>query len=169
MSGHAAPLSLSLYFRMMLFANSLDKMGAGRCRLKPIGKILGFVGYPSVTYFHDAHRLRRYAVLGKYEFSDPEIAASDNSSDRKTFFVWLEKSALLNVVPASDSLARLRIIKYSILVINLMFELEIARVRSIPMAFQREPHRSIIHPNLLIRLRQCSGLLQKGGQIPASL
>jgi hypothetical protein len=29
-----------------------------------------------------------------------------------------------------------------------MFELEIARVRSIPMALQRQPHGSIIHLNL---------------------
>jgi hypothetical protein len=29
-----------------------------------------------------------------------------------------------------------------------MFDLEIARVRSIPMALQRHPHSSIIHLNL---------------------
>jgi hypothetical protein len=29
-----------------------------------------------------------------------------------------------------------------------MFDLEIARVRSIPMALQRRPHGSIIHLNL---------------------
>src|SRR5205814_6182717 len=45
MSGSRGPLSSSLYFRMTLFAYSLDKMGAGRCRLKPIGEILGFVGH----------------------------------------------------------------------------------------------------------------------------
>src|ERR1700680_4749703 len=117
-------------------------------RVKPIGEILRFVGHQSFAEFHDAHRVRWYAVIGKYEFSDPEIAAADNSPDRKTLLVRLDESALLNVVPTADSLARLRIIKHSILAVNFMFDLEIARVRSIPMALQGHPHGSIIHHNL---------------------
>jgi hypothetical protein len=54
----------------------------------------------------------------------------------------------LNVAPATDPLARLRIIKHGILAVDFMFDLEIARVRSIPMALQRRPHGSIIHLNL---------------------
>src|SRR6202163_4222030 len=118
------------------------------CGVKPISEILRFVGHQSFAEFHDAHRVRWYAVIGKYEFSDPEIAAADNSPDRKTLLVWLDESALLNVVPAADPLARLRIIKHSILAVNFMFDLEIARVRSIPMALQRHPHGSLIHHNL---------------------
>jgi len=38
--------------------------------------------------------------------------------------------------------------KHSILAVDFMFDLEIARVRSIPMALQRHPHGSIIHLNL---------------------
>src|SRR5467141_3299660 len=123
-------------------------MRTRRCRVKPIGEILRFVGHQSFAEFHDAHRVRWYAVIGKYEFSDPEIAAADNSPDRKTLLVWLDEPALLNVVPAADPLARLRIIKHSILAVDFMFDLEIARVRSIPMALQRHPHGSIIHLNL---------------------
>src|SRR5438876_262003 len=100
------------------------------CRVEPIGEILRFVGDQSFAEFHDAHRVRWYAVISKYEFSDPEIAAADNSPDRKTLLVWLDGSALLNVVPAADPLARLRIIKHSILAVDFMFDLEIARVRS---------------------------------------
>src|SRR5260370_4903798 len=114
-------------------------------RVKPICEILGFVGHQSLAEFHDAHRVRWCAVIGKYEFSDPEIAAADNSPDRKTFLVWLDVSALLNVVPAADPLARLRIIKHGILAVDFMFDLEIARVRSIPMALQHHPHGSIVH------------------------
>src|SRR5437660_4960874 len=44
----------------------------------------------SPSEYHDAHRIRWYAVIGKYEFSDPEIAAADNSPDRKTLLVRLE-------------------------------------------------------------------------------
>ena len=59
-------------------------------RVEPIGEILRFVGHPSFAEFHDAHRVRRYAVIGKHEFGDPEIAAADNPPDRKTLLVWLE-------------------------------------------------------------------------------
>src|ERR1700738_3286531 len=49
------------------------------CRVKPIGEILRFVGHQSFAEFHDAHRVRWHAVIGKYEFSDPEIAAAEAS------------------------------------------------------------------------------------------
>src|SRR3979490_142998 len=119
------------------------------CRVKPIGEILRFVGHQSFAEFHDAHRVRWYAVIVKHEFSDPEIAAADNSPDRKSLLVWLDESAFLNVVPAADPLARLRIIKHGILAVDFMFGLEIVGVRSVPMARQRLPHGSIIHRNLL--------------------
>src|SRR5258708_39529805 len=118
------------------------------CGVKPIGEILRFVGDLSVAEFHDAHRVGWYAVIGEYEFSDPEIAAADHSPDRKTLLVWLDEPALLNVAPAADPFARLRIIKHGILAVDFMLGLEIARVRSIPMALQRRPHGSIIHLNL---------------------
>src|SRR6266480_2854557 len=102
-------------------------------RVEPIGEILRFVGHLPFAEFHDAHRVRWYAVIAEYEFSDPEIAAADNSPDRKTLLVWLDGSALLNVAPAADPLARLRIIKHGILVVDVMLGLEIARVRSLPM------------------------------------
>jgi len=51
-------------------------------------------------------------------------------------------------VPAADPLARLRIIKHRIFAVDFMFDLEIARVRSIPMALQRHLHGSIIHLDL---------------------
>src|SRR3979411_71959 len=118
------------------------------CGVKPVGEILRFVDHQSFAEFHDAHRVRWYAVIGKHEFSDPEIAAADNSPDRETLLVWLDDAALLNVVPPADPLARLWIIKHSILAVDFVFDIEIARVRSIPMALQRHPHGSIIHLNL---------------------
>src|SRR3981189_1259703 len=118
------------------------------CRVKPVGEILRFVDHQSFAEFHDAHRVRWHAVIGKHEFSDPELAAADNSPDRKAFLVWLDGSALLNVMPAANPLARLRIIDHSILTVDFMFDLEIARVRSIPMALQRRPRGLIIHLNL---------------------
>src|SRR5271168_3988651 len=102
-------------------------MRTRRSRVKPIGKILRFVGHQSFAEFHDAHRVRRYAVIAKYEFSDPEIAAADDSLDRETLLVRLDESALLNVVPAADPFARLRIIKHGILAVDFMFDVEIVR------------------------------------------
>src|SRR5262249_20665132 len=119
-----------------------------RRRVKVIGEILRFVGHQSFAEFHDAHSVRWSTVIGKYEFRDPEIAAADNSPDRETLLVWLKESALLNVDPAADALAGLRIIKHRILAVDFMFDLEIARIRSIPMVLQRRPHGSIIHLNL---------------------
>src|SRR6267154_454201 len=117
------------------------------CGIKPVGEILRFVGHQSFAELHDAHRVRRYAVIGQYEFGDPEIAAADNSPDRKTLLVWLDEPALLNVVPAADPLARLRIIEHGILAVDFMFDLEIARVGSSPVALQGPPHSFILHLN----------------------
>src|SRR5712671_4895955 len=117
-------------------------------RVEPICEILRFVGHQSFAEFHDAHHVSWYAVIGHYVFSDPKIAATDNSPDRKTLLIWLDESALLNVMPTADPLARLRIIKHGILAVDFMFDLEIARVRSSPMALQCHPHGSIIHLNL---------------------
>jgi len=115
-------------------------MGVRRCWVKPIGEILGFVGHQALAEFHDAHRVRWYAVIGKCKFSDPVIAAADDSPDRKTLLVWLDESVLLNVVPAADPLARLRRIKHSVHAVDFVLDLEIGRVRSIPMPLQRRPH-----------------------------
>src|SRR3979411_1368798 len=114
------------------------------CGVKPVGEILRFVGHLSFAEFHDAHRVGWVAVIAKYEFSDPEIAAAEHSPDRKTLVVWLDESALLNVVPAADPLARLRIIEHGILAVDFMFDLEIARVRSRPLRFQRPTPRSTL-------------------------
>src|SRR3954465_13829867 len=137
-----------MYLECRDLVHSLNKVRTRGCRVKPIGEILCFVGHQTFAEFHDAHRVRWYAVIGNDEFSDPEIAAADNSPDLKTLLVGLDGSALLNVVPAADPLARLRIIKHGILAVDFMFDLEIARVRSVPMTLQRRPHGSIIHLDL---------------------
>src|SRR6202790_2919807 len=94
------------------------------CWVKPVGEILRFVDHQSFAEFHDARRVRWYAVIGQHEFSDPEIAAADHSPDRKALLVWLDGSALLNVMPAADPLARLRVIKHGVLAVDFMFDVE---------------------------------------------
>src|SRR5450755_2061052 len=138
-------VDLSFAPRITSFAHRLDKMRTRRPGTKTVGEILRFVGHQPFAKFHDAHRVGWYAIIGQHEFGDPEIAAADHSPDRKTLLVRLDEPALLNVVPASDSLARLRIIKYGILAVDFMLDVEIARVRGIPMALQRRPQGLIIH------------------------
>jgi hypothetical protein len=81
-------------------------------------------------------------------FGNPKIATANNSPNRKALLVRLDESTFLNVAPAADSLAGLRIIKDSVLAVYLMFGIEIVRVRSVPMALQGQPHGSIIHLHL---------------------
>src|SRR4051812_16334552 len=109
-------------------------MRARRCGVKPVCKILRFVGYQSVAEFHDADRIRRHAVIAEHELSDPELAAADNSPDRKALGVGLDGSALLDVVPSADPLARLRVIKHGVIVVDFVLGRKIDRVRSLPMA-----------------------------------
>src|SRR5665213_1810707 len=127
-------------------------MRARGSRVERIGEILGFVGHQSVAELHDTHRVGWSAVIAEHELGHPEIAAADHSLDRKALVVWLHGPALLNVVPAADPLARLRIIEHRVLAVDLMLDFEIVRVRSIPMPLQRHPHVSIIHLALPVGL-----------------
>src|SRR5580704_16080279 len=93
-------------------------MRSRRAGAKPIGEILSFVGNQSFPELHDAHDVRWCAVVTEDKFRDPEISAADDSLNRKTLLVWLHEPALLNVFPAADPLARLRIIKHRILAVE---------------------------------------------------
>src|SRR3569833_3698045 len=117
-------------------------------RIKPIGEILRFMDDLPITEFHDAHRIGWNAIVSEYKFGDPEISAACHSPDRKSLFIWLNEPALLNVVPTANPLARLRIIKHRIFAIDFMFDLEVVRIRSVPMALQQFPHGPIIHLGL---------------------
>jgi len=125
--------------------DSLNKMGPRGSRLEPIAEILCFMSHQSVAKFHDAHRVRGYSVVGKYKLSNPEIAAADNSPDCKTLLVWLHETALLNIPPTVDPLPRLRIIKHGILAVDVMFDLKVVCIRSVPMALQGYSQSVIIH------------------------
>src|SRR5689334_20686133 len=90
------------------------------------GEILRFVRHQSVAEFHDAHRVGRNVVIAEREFADPEIAGSGDAPDRKALLVGLDVAALLDVMPAADALARLRIIEHGILAVDVVLGLEIA-------------------------------------------
>src|SRR5262249_10053120 len=126
-------------------ASSLDDVRTRGSRVEAIGEILRFVRHQSFAEFHDAHGIGRYAVIAEHEFSDPEIAVSDDPPDREALLVGLDEAAFLNVAPAADSFTGLRIIKHRGLAVDFMFSREIVRVRGAPVALQRCPHCSIVH------------------------
>jgi hypothetical protein len=101
-------------------------MCTGQSGIKRIEEILRLLGHESFAKFHDAHGVRWSAVVDKYKFSDPEIAGAHHSPDRQALFVRLHQPALLNIAPPADPLARLRIIQHGVLVIDFMFNGQIA-------------------------------------------
>src|SRR5215467_14046447 len=70
-----------------------------------IRKILRFPRNLTAAELHDAHGVGRLAVIGQDEFGDPKIAATNDSSDRKTLFARLTGALVLYVASTSGSLA----------------------------------------------------------------
>ena len=87
--------------------------------------------------FHDAHGVGRLGVIHQNEFGDPNIAAADDSTDRKTFLVGLNGALFLDVGAAAGAFAGLRVVQHGIVGIDLMLGLEIVGVGRRPMAIER--------------------------------
>jgi hypothetical protein len=100
--------------------------------------------------FHDAHCVGWDTIISEHKLGDPEVAAADDPPHREALLVWLDGPAFLNVLPASDPFTGLRVIEHSVVVIDFMLGIEVAQVRSLPMAFQGHSHGSIIHVALRI-------------------
>src|SRR6516162_7090643 len=114
----------------------LDPLSTRRPRLKRVAEVLGFAGHLPVSELHDADRVRRPSVIGQGKFSDPEIARADYPPHREAFPVRLRGARRLNVAPAADPLARLRILEHRILSVNLVLRLEVIGVGGSPVAIQ---------------------------------
>jgi hypothetical protein len=96
-------------------------------RLKGIREILCFVDDLAVAELHDAYRVCPLPLVRDRVFRNPEIPVSENPLD-------LEPGRLarmmtpqgLQIAPAEDSLARLRIITNGIILVNIVFRIRIA-------------------------------------------
>src|SRR5262249_40192257 len=55
----------------------VDEVRARRPGLERLAEILRLAGHLSVAEFHDAHGVRRDAVIGEHQFGDPEVALAD--------------------------------------------------------------------------------------------
>src|SRR5215469_2852062 len=129
-------------------AHPLDPLGARRPWLKPIAEILGLAGHLPVDELHDAHRVRRPLVIGQDKFGDPEAARADYPPHCEAFPVRLRGARRLNVAPAADALARLRVLEHRILSVNLVLRLEVVGVGGGPVAIQGRSDVAIFHPDL---------------------
>src|SRR5579862_7225336 len=110
-----------------------------------VRKVLRLPRYLVLPEFHNANRVRRPAVIGEDEFSDPEVTAAKNASDRKPLFVWLARALALYVAPAAGPLTRLRILQHRVLVVYYVLRFKIVGIGRRPMLIQRRADILISH------------------------
>src|SRR5580704_2400094 len=117
-------------------AHPLDPLRARGPRREGIAEVLGLTGNLAVSKLHDTHRVGRHAVVCQDEFSDPKVASAEYAPHAKALLVRLRGTRRLNIAPAADPLAGLRILEHGIVVVNLVLGLEIIGVRGRPVAIQ---------------------------------
>src|SRR5580704_2576259 len=95
-------------------AHPLDPLRARRSRLKRIAEVLGLTGNLAAFELHDAHRVRRHAVVGEDELSDPNVGSTEYAPHAKALLVRLSSTRRLNIAPAGDPLPGLRVLEHGI-------------------------------------------------------
>src|SRR3984885_9094866 len=127
---------VGLYSIANISAYPLDPLSARGPRREGIAEVLSLTGNLAVSKLHDTHRVRRRTVVCKNEFADPKVARTEYAPHCKALLVRLRSTRRLNIAPAADPLAGLRILEHGIVVINLVLGLEIIGVRGGPVAIQ---------------------------------
>src|ERR1700730_11104448 len=127
-------------------------------RLKRIAEVLGLAGHLPIFELHDAHRVRRLPVVSKDEFSDPEVGSAEDAPHGEALHARLCEARRLNIAPAADALGRLRILKHSVLSVDLVFQLEVIRVGYSPVGIQCRSNLPVFHFNLP-SLHRCTPLV----------
>src|SRR5215469_4141207 len=87
-----------------LCVHPLDPLSAGCRSHKWIRKVLCFARNLVALELHDAHCVRRLAVVCQDEFGDLNLTAANDSSDRKPRCVGLTGALFLYVGPTAGSL-----------------------------------------------------------------
>ena len=98
----------------------VDQVRPRRAGLERRAEVLRLAGHLSVAEFHDAHCVKRHAVIAEHQFGDPEVAVADDPLDGEALLARLHRSALLNLASAANAFARLRIVEHRILSVDLM-------------------------------------------------
>src|ERR1700693_3186022 len=117
-------------------SHSLNPLRARRSGLERVAKVLGLAGHLAIQELHDAHRIGRLAVIGEDEFRDPEVARAEDSTHGEALAVRLRGARGLDVVPALDALARLRVLEQCILPVYVVLDIEVICVRGGPVAIE---------------------------------
>src|SRR5271166_6464782 len=127
-------------------SHPLDQMRARGSGFERVGKVLGLAGHLAIQELHDAHRVGRPAVICEDEFRDPEVARADDAANREALRVRLRDARRLDVVPAPDALARLRVLEHCVLPVYVVLDIEVICVRSGPVAIERLSNLILTHP-----------------------
>src|SRR4029077_3960488 len=85
---------------------------------------------------------------------------------REALPVWLGVARRLNMAPAADALARLRILEHGVLPVDLVLHLEVVRVGGSPVKIQGRSNFPVFHlaPPSRRRRRQTGALRQISGR-----
>ena len=86
---------------------------------------------------HDTHGVGRLAVVRQDKFGDPEIAAANDSLDRKALSVGLNRARGLYVAAAADAFARLGIFQHRVFVIDAVLRFKIVGIGRRPMPVEQ--------------------------------
>src|SRR5271166_3567574 len=127
-------------------SHPLDQMRARGSGFERVGKVLGLAGHLAIQELHDAHRVGRPAVICEDEFRDPEVARADDAAHREALRVRLRDARRLDVVPAPDALARLRVLEHCVLPVYVVLDIEVIGVRGGPVAIERLSNLIVVHP-----------------------
>src|SRR5277367_3222484 len=101
-----------------------------------IRKILCFPRNLVARELHDAHGVRRLAVICQDEFGDPKVTAANDSSDSKPLVARLTGALVLYIISTAGSLARLRVFQHRVLVIDEVLRFKIVGIGRRPMLIQ---------------------------------
>src|SRR5271165_1126817 len=126
-------------------SHSLNPTRARGSGFERVGKVLGLAGHPAIQKLHDAHRIGRSAVIREDEFRDPEVAGADDAAHPEALRVRLSDARGLNVVPAPDALARLRVLEHCVLPVYVVLDIEVICVRGGPVAIHGRSDVVVFH------------------------
>ena len=141
-----------------------DPLLARLAGLERTREVLRLVGNLDSAELHDAHGVEGLAIVGQDKFSNPQVAAPDDSIDHKALPIRLHGPADPYVLPADDSLAGLRIIQNRIIEVDVVLGRKIAGVGCRPMLIKCLAYFLISHAMLLI-----SAYRQATSQRPQSI
>src|ERR1700722_5116199 len=88
-----------------LCVHPFDPLSAPCWSHERIRKVLCFPRNLVVPELHDAHGVRRLAVICQDEFGDPQITVANDSSDSKPLFARLTSALVLYIASTAGSLA----------------------------------------------------------------